>query len=306
MVDQDTLTLNFREGIVSEAESSYNVLQELGRGGNAITYLMVAGSGPFQGTPFAVKIFRRVSKPERRESFLNEAQFLRDCGHPGVMRIYDEGVYRDDHPFVVAEYLPHTLAEVIRSSAATIVEKLSYTLQLLSTLDYLSALGEPVIHRDIKPQNVFVKGQSCVLGDFGLMKRVSTPDDDVPENVIKESVGPGMPFFYRTPDLVAYVRGEAYPTTKSDVFQLGLVVAQLFTGRNPECRAENNAFKSDVELEPLAPIPGSYCDQIANLVDSMLELDPANRPTAGELLPAWRGLFFDAAEQLSALEGRVF
>lgn len=281
MVDRDTLILNFREGIVSEAESSYNVLQELGRGGNAVTYLMVAGSGPYQGTPFAVKIFRRVSMPERRESFLNEAQFLRECGHPGVMRIFDQGVYRDDHPFVVAEYLPHTLAEVIRSSAANIIEKLSYTLQLLSALDYLSTLDEPVIHRDIKPQNVFVKGQSCVLGDFGLMKRTGAADDDIPEDVIKESVGPGMPFFYRIPDLVAYARGDAYPTAKSDVFQLGRVVAQLFTGRNPERRAENDAFKSDVELEALAPIPGSYCEPIANLITSMLEFDPRNQGAAG-------------------------
>jgi len=106
---QDEVALDFKQGIQADSGDWYNNLQWLGRGGNAVTWLMVAGSGPLKGTPFAVKVFRRISKPERRASFISEMQFLRDCNHPGIMRTYDEGVYRDDYPFVVAEYLPQTL-----------------------------------------------------------------------------------------------------------------------------------------------------------------------------------------------------
>jgi serine/threonine protein kinase len=145
-----------------------------------------------------------------------------------------------------------------------------------------------------------------VLGDFGLMKRLGAGAEDDRPTALKESVGPGMPFFYRSPDLVAYARGDSELTTKSDVFQLGLVLAQHFTGRNPQKRAEHDDFLSDVELEPLGRIPGSHARMIGSLISAMLELDPNDRPAAGELLPAWRGVFLAAARDVHALEGRVF
>lgn len=78
----DKVELNFKEGIQASSEHWYDNIQWLGQGGNAVTWLMLARSGPFKGTPFAVKIFRRVSKPERRESFITEMKFLGECDHP--------------------------------------------------------------------------------------------------------------------------------------------------------------------------------------------------------------------------------
>lgn len=137
----DELTLKFEDGIKASSGYWYKNIQWLGRGGNVVTYLMLADTGPFMGTPFAVKIFRRASKPERCQSFIAEMNFLNECEHPGIMRTYDDGVYREGHPFVVVEYLPQTLAQVIRAGITPMVEKLSYVLQLLSTLDYLATLA---------------------------------------------------------------------------------------------------------------------------------------------------------------------
>jgi serine/threonine protein kinase len=311
MPQTDWVNLDFQQGIRADSGVWYNALQRLGSGGNAVTYLMMADGGPHQGLCFAVKVFRRVSRPERRGSFLSELKFLRSCDHCGIMRVHDEGVYREDHPFLVAEYLPRTLMDVIRGGASTLVEKLSYVLQLLSTLGYLDQLETPVIHRDIKPQNIFVKGRSCVLGDFGLMKRVTRDEDlEARQAAIRESVGPGMPFFYRTPDLVAYARGESDLSTSSDVFQVGLVAVQLFSGRNPEVPAENDDFLSEVQLQPAqswaSQIPVGFRGSIVNLLESMLDVDAQRRPVATDLLRPWRGLFFAVAEQQQALEGRVF
>ena len=301
----DEVELDFKQGIQANSGGWYDNLQYLGRGGSAVTWLMLAKSGPFKGTPFAVKIFRRVSKPERRESFINEMTFLRVCNHPGIMRTFDEGVYREDHPFVVAEYLPQTLGKLMRAGTSSMVEKLSFMLQLLSTLDYLATLPTPVVHRDIKPQNVFVKGGACVLGDFGLMKHLNGSQEDSPDDVLKHSVGPGMPFFYRTPDQVAYLRNEAELTVASDVFQLGLLAAELFTGWNPEKRVEHDKFRSDVELWPLRFVPGSSGGMIAGLIRNMLVFDPSIRPTAGVLFDQWRGVFLQVASSQYAIEGRV-
>src|SRR5262249_37848427 len=149
------------------------------------------------------------------------------CDHPAVMRVFDEGLYLGEHPFVVAEYLPDTLGHVLRT-APPMMAKMAYAVQLLSALEYLSTPAITVVHRDIKPANVFIKGGSCVLGDFGLMKRL-TVNRELDQEMLKTSVGPRMPRNYRTPDLVEYYKGGPVPTDKSDVYQLGLLFAELFS-----------------------------------------------------------------------------
>jgi serine/threonine protein kinase len=298
----DWVSLDFRQGVKSNAGMIYQNLQLLGAGGNAATFLVLATSGPHRGVPFALKIFRRLSKPDRREAFLGEIDFLRGCEHPCIMRIFDSGTFKDKHPFVVAEYLPRTLLDVIRSGTS-MVEKASYALQLLSAIDYLSSLSPPAVHRDIKPQNIFVKGRSCVLGDFGLIKRCRL-DEETDRAVVKESAGVGMPSFYRTPDLVSYLRGERDITPKSDVFQLGLVLAHLFTGRNPQKKALQ--FTDPVETAPLLRFPGALYRPIADLIGKMLTPDPELRAPASEFIIPWQGIFMDAAKRAYELEGRVF
>ena len=308
----DELFLEPEKSIQSVAGRWYQIIQLLGAGGNAVTYLVVATSEVYRGIPFALKIFRRLSKPERRNSFLEEVEFLKNQNHPAVMRVFDEGTFRyaaegskNEYPFVVAEYLPNTLYQVMRGATISIAERVSFTVQLLSALAFLENSENPVVHRDIKPQNIFVKGRSCVLGDFGLMKILtkSVPDDQL---TFKESIGPGMPFFYRTPDLIAYAKDGIPLTSKTDVFQLGLVIAELFTGRNPAKRPAKNNIMSPVVLDELGACPGRLSGSIATLINRMLIMDPSNRPKASELLNGWMGLFETICRESRNLEGVVF
>ena len=295
--------LSIGQSIQASSGVWYRNIQWLGEGGNAQTFLVVATSGQTKGVPFALKIFRNLAKPERRGSFLDEVEFLRKCSHPSIMRVFDDGLFYDQYPFVVAEYLPHTLQQLLRSERTPTAVKVSYTLQLLSALDYLASLPKPVIHRDIKPQNIFIKGHSCVLGDFGLMKFADAEDKE-DRQVLKESLGAGMPARYRTPDLVDYLNGKARPTTKSDVFQLGLVIAELFTGRNPQ--RPFKLFTDQVELDALGIVPGAMSAGIANLIKKMLIMDPGARDAATRFIDPWQGVFLSAIERAHALEGRVF
>lgn len=80
----------------------------------------------------------------------------------------------------------------------------------------------------------------------------------------------------------------------------------LFTGKNPERRAKHDAFLSKVELGSLGFVLGGSGKIIANLIRSMLEIEPGNRPSAEELFQLWQGAFFNLAEQQNAIEGRVF
>lgn len=184
------------------------------------------------------------------------------------------------------------------------VSKLSYALQLVSALSYLSSLEPPVIHRDIKPENIFIKGGSCVLGDFGLLKRldgVATMDD---AEIVKSSIGVGMPYYYRTPDLVNYLAAGAALTDRTDVFQLGLVLAEMFTSRNP--LKVPQTFTDPIELEPLGWVDGGFGARVASQIRRMLEPDPTIRPAANQLIDGWEGVFRDAVDAAIELDGRAF
>ncbi len=306
----DFFPLDVGQSIRAHSDTWYKNVQVLGHGGNASAFLALATSGTHKGVLFAIKVFRKLSSPTRRDAFLQEIEYLKAANHPSVMKVYDAGIFLRksaegdiEFPFVAAEYLPKTLAEIIRTGNSSMPERISFALQLLSGLSYLAARQPAVIHRDIKPQNIFVKGGSCVLGDFGLMKFVDT-DDDADREIMKESELPGMPFYYRTPDLIAYARKEAGITPKSDVFQLGLVLAELFTGWNPAKRPES--ILDNLELAPLSHVPGALGNGIAALLKRMLVLDPNARESASDLMDGWHGVMDEAVERAHSLEGRVF
>lgn len=294
---------------IRTADVKYKLIQEVGRGGNCVVWLVMALKGSHQGMLFALKVFTKTDDAERAAQFEEEANFLYTAQHAALMRVFDRGVYRDrgaqparDCPFIVAEYLPYTLENALAGNRISIAEKLIFTLQLLSALKYLDA--QAVIHRDIKPENIFIKGRSCLLGDFGLMKKVLGEEVGKKGDILKLSGGAGMPYFYRTPDLVKYANNVEPITTKSDVFQLGLVFARMFTGTNPSKRPAN--ILDPVELFELKPIPGTAGPQIQTLIQRMLEPDAARREPASELIDEWEGVLSQTVTQYHVLEGRVF
>lgn len=298
------------QAIQGESKRWYKWVQTLGAGGNGIAFLAMCSTPPLKGDLVAIKVFRRWSKPERRQAFLEEISFLQACQHPAILRIFDRGEYKlgggslETAPFVVAEYLPYTLRTAMRGNRLRMVDKVSFAMQLLSALTYLATLEPQVVHRDIKPENIFIKGGSCVLGDLGLLKRLVATDTVDDKELVKTSIGVGMPFYYRTPDLVAYLNNGTPLTLKTDVFQLGLVLAELFSGRNP-LRAPTD-FTDPIELGPVGWIDGKYGAGIAAQIRRMLELDPAKRPSAAELIDGWEAIFREVVDATIETEGRAF
>jgi serine/threonine protein kinase len=299
-----------RRAIVrARSGESYRVVDFLGHGGNANVYLVETVSGVHRGVLFALKLFREINDEPRLGRFRREAAFLLTCDHPAVMHVYDGGEVTDDaadgtktYPYMVVEYIPKTL-EVAFRAGLTLVEKIACALQLLSGLQYLSSLRPQVVHRDIKPQNIFLRGRACVLGDFGLMKLIGEPEVRDIEYLV-ESTGPRLPRYYRSPDLVSYCRGEAELTVQSDIFQLGLVLARLFTGSSPlrPCKR----LLSNVRLSEFEVQHGSLSTPIKGILDRMLVFDPGQRPSVAELLELWEGPFIQAVDMSHDLQGCIF
>lgn len=291
--------LSFRHGqsIKSDTDVHYRYLQILGTGKNATTILVTPSSGERRGLLFALKIFERLDSDESKRRFFKEVAFLQTCTHPAIMRVYDSGSFETvtgTRPFVVAEYFPQTLRDLVGRDDVSIPQRLSFALQLLSALEFLAACRPAVVHRDIKPDNIFIKGKACVLGDFGLMKRVMPNSRSDPADVLRESMGAVMPRSYRTPDLIQYVQGRRDIDTASDVFQLGLTLAELFTGCNPAYADRDNP--DDLILETVGHISGEIGGLIFTTIRDMLEFDPARRPSASQVFDRWQTAFFSATE----------
>lgn len=288
----------------------YKVAEEIGYTADAVVYLVIQTEGQYFGNNFAIKLFKNIDDEDRVKRFQNERRLLSDINHPSILRYYDQGMY-DEYPFLVSEYFPTTLRQIIDNNDISLSVQISYAVQLLSALTYLETQDPSIVHRDIKPSNIFVRGETCFLGDFGLMKRAENPNENERGSFKSEDIAMNK-WQYRTQELVDYENGELeIIPTESDVFQLGLVLIELFTENswNPQVVAEDPL--SDVQMDPRAyqyidGIQGGMADGIGKLLTDMISEETEERPKASEIMDDWIGRFEDVSEAARIIEGNVF
>ena len=305
---KDKIYLNIGQSIKANSGDYYQIVSSLGDGGNSVAFLALCTSGIYKGILFSLKLFCNISDSRRQEKFLKEVNFLEKIDHPAIIRVYDKGTFaisEKQYPFVVSEYYPNTLTEIMKSECS-LSDKLIYTVNLLSALCYLKNNTPKIVHRDIKPQNIFIKGRNAILGDFGLMKVLDEKDAEDSSDIkeFEVTAGAGMAFFYRTPDLIDYLNHKTQVTQKSDIFQLGLVIAQLFTGVNPCKKVEN--LTDDFDMFPLGGISSKkYGGLIAQNIKLMLEIDSEKRIDIDKLLDKWNGTLEIVTKELIEINGSL-
>lgn len=213
------------------------------------------------------------------------------------------------------DYMPNTLQNEIVKGPLSIEKTFMYTTQILSALKYLKE--QDVLHRDIKPENIFINGTQAILGDFGLMKEIDSKDinisDDIEclnESIFSDiSIGDAMPFNFRTPQLVKYMIEKKPLDYKSDVFQLGISVVMMFTGKNPIARAKLKS--DDVKLiDSLGKIMGNinntkYSKYIFNIVNGMINFNEDNIKPPDELLNLSTTTFRNFLKDKKELDGEI-
>ncbi|KXS15482.1 kinase-like protein [Gonapodya prolifera JEL478] len=232
--------------------------------------------------------YRKMSDREKRQ-LVAEVNILRELRHPHIVRYYERYVDRDNCLiYIIMEYCEGgDLSSVIkrcRKESRTIPEPVVWSLvtQLLLALCEChhpppKRSGTPravVLHRDIKPDNVFLDAeQNIKLGDFGLSRVMDDPDTQFARTYV------GTPF-YMSPELV----NEAQYNTKSDIWSLGCLVYEMCALEPPFQAKSQSGLAAKIKLGKIPEIPKCYSNELRNAIKSMLQVNHAKRPTAVELL----------------------
>ncbi|HTQ06166.1 MAG TPA: protein kinase [Polyangiaceae bacterium] len=207
----------------------YRIRRLLGRGGMGAVYEAVHVD---LGKRVALKTLWGAAgtRDDARARFLREAQAAARLDHPHVVDVSDIGIV-DDVPFLIMEYLDgedlHQL--LLREAPLAVARIVELVLPIISALGDAHELG--IVHRDIKPQNVFLarSKQGLVvpkLLDFGISK---LSDGDGQPGLTGSAALLGTPS-YMSPE---QVRGAKHVDARSDQYSLGVMLYQCATGALP-------------------------------------------------------------------------
>lgn len=131
---------------------------------------------------------------------------------------------------------------------------------------------EKILHRDIKPGNIFLdKNFNVKLGDFGLSKTLN-PD------IVYTSTNVGTPY-YMAPEQVSSSKYD----DKVDIWSLGIVIYQMCTLSVPFKGGNYFDLAQKIATETIKPLPKIYSERLKNVVKALLHKDPKKRPTAKDL-----------------------
>ncbi len=198
----------------------------LGRGGMGEVYLARRDDGHFTHEA-AVKVLRRSADSQlARARFRRERQLLASLDHPGIARLLDGGVTADGVPWFALERVRGVpITSFADGRGLGVRERVELMVRVSEAVD--SAHRRLVVHRDLKPGNIFVTDEGRVLLlDFGIAKVVEEQQEDVTGDLL-----PLTPR-YAAPEQFA---GEPV-TTATDVYGLGLVLYELLTATLPQGR----------------------------------------------------------------------
>jgi eukaryotic-like serine/threonine-protein kinase len=234
-----------------ERVGAYRIVEQIGRGGWGTVYRAERDDGQFT-QHVAIKVLRRgLDTDDMLARFRGERQILASLSHPHIARLLDGGATEDGRPYLVMELVEgQPITEYCDSGRLTVEERLKLFLIVARAVQY--AHRNLIVHRDIKPSNILVTEDSTVkLLDFGIAKLLG-------ESASEES-NPRTRTGYRlmTPDYASpeQVRGEPV-TTATDVYQLGVLLYQLLSGRHPYRRSGRTPVaveRAITEEEPLPP-----------------------------------------------------
>lgn len=238
----------------------YEIVRELGKGATSVVYEAV---DPFQNRHVAVKVVFPEALGDKelgkryRKLFVTEASLAGKLSHPHIVAIYD-AVADDEASYIVMEYVDGTTLEKFTSFENLMPIQLIVEIifKCARALDYAARQG--VIHRDVKPANILLSGESDIkISDFGAALTLASQTTQV--------TGVGSPA-YMSPEQVK----EQSLTHQTDIFSLGVVMYQLLTGKLPFHGTNNfSMIYQIINVDP--PPPSEFRNEVPPRIDAIVK-----------------------------------
>ncbi|KAF9118290.1 G2-specific serine/threonine protein kinase [Mortierella sp. 14UC] len=235
--------------------------------------------------------YRKMSTKEK-EQLVAEVNILKDLKHPNIVQFLERVIDRE-HCFIyiLMEYCEGgDLASVIKrhKEKQTMVPEgfvWNIMVQLIMALhechhgtitneETHQVTLRPILHRDLKPDNVFLDGKYNVkLGDFGLSRSLTNPQKAFAQTYV------GTPF-YMSPELI----GEFTYDAKSDIWSLGCVIYELCALEPPFLADTQAQLSARIKEGRVKSLPSQYTQELDQVVKWMLQVNSRKRPTTKDLL----------------------
>ncbi len=223
---------------------------------------------------------KALESPEVRERFFREARAAVSIRSEHVVDVFEVGVASPDMPYIVMEYLPgrdlHQLLE--NRSPLPVAEAVDFVLQACEALAEAHSLG--IIHRDVKPSNLFVThrpdGSAFVkVLDFGISKTIAKMEEQA-KSLTQSSVSLGSPL-YMSPE---QVRNSKIVDSRTDIWSLGIVLYELLTKQLPFDGETIPSLAAAIASDPPRRLRETRPDvpvKLEAVIMKCLEKDPAKR-----------------------------
>ncbi|MGW2094854.1 Stk1 family PASTA domain-containing Ser/Thr kinase [Promicromonospora sukumoe] len=267
-------------------DGRYEIVARVARGGMATVY---RARDTRLNREIALKVMHpHLAEGEQaasfRQRFEREARSAAGLQHHGVVAVYDQGT-DGDMRYLTMEYVPGTnLRQLIQDGDLTLRRSFAILDVVLSALAAAHAKG--IVHRDIKPENVLLEegtGRPKVA-DFGLARAISEVSNTTTGTVLGTVA-------YLAPETIA----TGYVDARADVYAVGILAFELFTGRLPhegEGPIQVAYAHVNTDVPPVSAFAGHLGRPLDLLVRALTARDPDGRPhDAAVALDALRNTF---------------
>ena len=253
----------------------FEVVSLLGAGGMGSVY---RAYDPRLRRDVAIKVLLPAfaGDPDRLQRFEREALAVARLTHPNILAIHDIGTH-DGAPYLVTELLEGvTLREKLNGRPQPMERAVDYTIEVARGL--AAAHEHGIVHRDIKPDNLFVTKDGHVkILDFGLakLKDVETVTDASAVTVTGHDLGPIGTAAYMSPEQARGVPADH----RADLFSLGVVLYEMVSGVSPFRRATSAETMTAILREEAPPLADTLAlpPVLNRILRHCLEKDPAQR-----------------------------